>query len=122
MSDKARRALVDYYAYMNRESNNYASETITGKMVKGNVGGGNPGSTIPKGIKFTDPEFLKWIDRMDLIVDNLEKKNRGAFEFIVYYYSEGLRYKEICEITKYSHSTCKRLHKEALEIISIGRY
>ena len=119
MSDKARRALTDYYAYMNRESNNFASETITGKMVKGNVGGGNPGSTIPKGIKFTDPEFLKWIDRMDFIVGTLEKENRGAFEFIMYHYSEGLKYKEICDITKYSPSTCKRLHNEALEIINV---
>ena len=119
MSDKARRALADYYAYMNSDTNSYASETLTGKMVKGNVGNGNPGSTIPKGMKFTDPEFLKFINQMDLIVDSLKNKNKGAFEFIVYHYSEGLKYKAICEITKYSESTCKRLHSEALEIISV---
>ena len=119
MSDKARRALTDYYAYMNGENNNYASETITGKMVNGNVGGGNPGSTIPKGLKMTDPVFLKWINRMDLIVDSLEKKNRSAFEYIMYRYSEGLQNKAICAITKYSERTCNTLHKEALEIIGV---
>ena len=119
MSDKARRALTDYYAYMNRESNNYSSETITGKMVKGNVGGGNPGSTIPKGIKFTDPEFLKWINKMDLIVDYMAEHHRGAFEYVELYYSQGVMQKDIVVSSGLSKSTLDRLHKEAQAVIDV---
>ena len=120
MSDKARRALTDYYAYMNRESNNYASETITGKMVKGNIGGGNPGSTIPKGIKFTDPEFLKWIDRMDLIVDYIAVNHNSSFEYVRLFYDERLMQKEIIGRPGYDNKTqCQKLHNIALSIIDV---
>ena len=119
MSDKARRALTDYYAYMNRDTNNYASETITGKMVKGNIGGGNPGSTIPKGIKFTDPEFLKWINKMDLIVDYLAMYHKSAFEYVRLHYSEGKMQKDIIEKTGLSKTACYKLHKEAQAVIDV---
>ena len=119
MSDNARRALTDYYAYMNRESNSYASETITGKMVKGNVGGGNPGSTIPKGVKMTDPDFLKFIDRMDLSVGYMARKHQSAFEYVRLYYSEGVMQKDIVVRSGLSKSTLDRLHKEAQAVIDV---
>ena len=134
MSDKARRAeaenaLIKYYEYMNQSTNGFPANTITGKLVKDGIGqGGKTGSSIPKGVRMTDPHFLKWVNKMDLIMDNMADrnikdnaigKNRAAFDYIVYRYSEGLKNKKIIKITKYSESTCKRLHKEALEIISV---
>ena len=119
MSDKARRALTDYYAYMNRESNSYASETITGKMVKGNVGGGNPGSTIPKGVRMTDPDFLIFINKMDLIVDYMAMHHKSAFEYVRLYYSEGMMQKDIIKKAGLSKSTLDRLHKEAQAVIDV---
>ena len=120
MSDKARRALTDYYAYMNREANGYASETITGKMVKGNIGGGNPGSTIPKGVKMTDLDFLKFIDKMDLIVDYMAEHHNSSFEYVRLFYDECLMQKEIIGRPGYDNKTqCQKLHNIALSIIDV---
>ena len=116
MSDKARRALTDYYAHMNRESNGYARETITGKMVKGNIGNGNPGSTIPKGVKMTDPEFLKFINKMDLILDCMDNE---AYEYVVNKYKHGMTNSQITEITGYKKGKCVQVHMRALSYVDV---
>ncbi len=118
MTDKALSAVKAYFNYQRcKVGNGYASESMTAKLGNNSTGGGNFGSSVPKGVRMTDAGFLEFINRISLALDALKVSNERAYNYLCLRYDHGLKHKEIPGLMQCSPATCDRLHSLAIVII-----
>ena len=91
---------------------------MTAKLENNSTGGGNFGSSVPKGVRMTDAGFLEFINRISLALDVLKVSNERAHNYLCLRYENGLKHQEIPRLMQCSSRTCDRLYSSAIVIIN----
>jgi len=119
MPENAKHAIKTYFDYINQGTpNGYQTETITGKLISGNTGGTKvAGSSVPAGVRFTDPDFIVFINKMDLVMDKLQVVNYQCYMYLILRYDLNASCKEIASTLGCSERSCRRLHKKGIVFV-----
>lgn len=118
------REIEVYFWHLNNPvvGSGFQRKTILGKMMAGDVGGSRPGSSVPKGIKMSDSEYLCSINRMDLAMVALKSHDvfydAHLWDFIHARYRHRLSYMDLSDVFDKSRATLCRWNTDALVLIS----
>ena len=110
-------ALSTYFDYVGSTPHSYQKQSTVSKIMKGEVSHGNSYSIVPRGVEFTDPGFLKFINRIELSLERLKATDERSYHYLIMRYGLGMRVNKIGEALACSKSTCTRLNKFALGFI-----
>ena len=116
-NDRMQYALSTYFGYVGNTPHSYQKQSTVSKIMKGEFNHGVACSIVPKGVEFTDPGFLKFINRIELSLERLKVTDERCYNYLIMRYGMGMRVNKIGEALDCSKSTCTRLNKIALGFI-----
>ena len=119
-NDRMQYALSTFFDYVGNTPHSYQKQSIVSKVMTGHTSKGVAHSTIPRGVEFTDPGFLKFINRIELSLERLKVTDERCYNYLIMRYGMGMRVNKIGEALDCSKSTCTRLNKTALGFIKLG--
>jgi len=99
----------------------YADQTMSGRIISGDVGGSMPGSSVPKGVEMSDLEYLQSINRMDCALVALKSHDLShgtrLWDYIHARYRLRLKLSDLMLCFGISKRTCLNWQSEALGFI-----
>ena len=113
----AKQALMSYfdYQYQMDQLTGFSSSTITGKLMKGDIGGGFQSKAIVPKIQLTDLAFLEFIQRVDLALMQLKSHSSECYGYLyLRYYPQSKGKLSLAEMMGCSDRTCRRLHQKGI--------
>ena len=119
-NDRIQHALSTYFDYVSSTPHSYQKQSTVSKIMKGEVSHCVACSIVPKGVEFTGPDFLKFINRIELSLERLKAADERSYHYLIMRYGLGMRVNKIGEALDCSKSTCTRLNKTALGFIKLG--